>query len=491
MNSLVTLKRMVLKLNVVEFNLLVRRFERINVQNGKSKTILLINLLKNNNYVNSSEIQNILNPNSNYLAFNKLCNRLKNAILEVIIDDSSLEFNQYSYRNKQLLFLRKKIIQADILLLKGLNEELLSMYNSIIKRSAKFEFYDIQLQALNSKSRFLTSYGKTGDINKIKKEIFLCEKNYFNMNKSISLYQGMMNLISKNSDSSNYLIELKSTIDELQELLNLTKSKTIKYFLLNLEVELLQTGKQYSDANNLLVLIEKLLLSSPAVYTENRYGTILLNIANNYLFIGNFNSAIEFAKKSKSYFEKYYFTMKLVDELLFYCHFYKNEFSKIEDYLILDSGKARDKSNELIFSKFNYYKACLEFTNGNYLTCIETLNDNKEIDKDKEGWNVCKRILIILCRIELEDLESVDLSVNNLNRYYRRLSKTNIVKGRYKQIIKICLNLINDNCDKNAIKLKFNKYNKLFDMLSSEANKWVPKSPELINFEEWFHGRYY
>ena len=132
MNSLVTLKRMVLKLNVVEFNLLVRRFERINVQNGKSKTILLINLLKNNNYVNSSEIQNILNPNSNYLAFNKLCNRLKNAILEVIIDDSSLEFNQYSYRNKQLLFLRKKIIQADILLLKGLNEELLSMYNSAL-----------------------------------------------------------------------------------------------------------------------------------------------------------------------------------------------------------------------------------------------------------------------------------------------------------------------------------------------------------------------
>ena len=491
MNSLVTLKRMLLKLNLVEFNLLVRRFEKTKIQNEKSKTILLIKLIKGASSLKASEIQKLLYPDSNYLAFNKLCNRLKNAILEVIIDDSSIEFNQYSFRNKQLLLLRKKIIQVDILLLKGLNEELLSMYNSIIKRTDKFEFYDIQLQALNSKSRFLTSFGKTGEINQIKKEILECEKNYFNMNKSISLYQGMMNLISKHTDSLNYIGELKTTINNLEEILNLTKSKTIQYYLLNLQLELLQIDKKYSDANNLLIVVEKLLLSSPAVYTENRYGTVLLNMSNNFLFLGLFDSAIEIAKKSKAYFEKHYFTIKLVDELLFYCYFYKREYASINELIEIDKGKVRDTSNELIFSKFKYYKACLEFRNSNYLKCLEILEENKEIDKDKEGWNVCKRILIILCRIELKDLESVDISVNNLNRYYRRLSKTNIVKGRYKLIIKICLNLISDNIEKGAINLKFNKYSKLLEMLRSETNKWERKSPELINFEEWFHSRYF
>ncbi len=50
-----------------------------------------------------------------------------------------------------------------------------------------------------------------------------------------------------------------------------------------------------------------------------------------------------------------------------------------------------------------------------------------EIDKDKEGWNVNIRILSILCRIELFETDSVDLNVQNLEKFLKRISKTNNV----------------------------------------------------------------
>ncbi|MBK7572237.1 MAG: hypothetical protein IPI10_11650 [Bacteroidetes bacterium] len=80
-----------------------------------------------------------------------------------------------------------------------------------------------------------------------------------------------------------------------------------------------------------------------------------------------------------------------------------------------------------------------------------------EIDKDKEGWNVNIRILSILCRIELFETDSVDLNVQNLEKFLKRISKTNNVPTRYQIILRILVSLLNEGYDFNKVSNKKKK----------------------------------
>lgn len=489
MNNLTTLRKLIYRLSNHEINQLLTKFESFSKTEENSKSMKLITVLNNKQEASSNDIQKLLYGKNNYSAFNKLCNRLKSTILEIITDDSSINKSNYSERNKQLFLLRKKMLQADILQLRGVNDDVLLMYNTIIAKSEVFEFYDLQLQALNSKLRFLSSFGKSKEIIRIKSEIGRAENNFTAYNDALLIYQSLLNKISLNSEHNIYINELRKVIVVLNSHFAVTQSSLIKYYLLNLEVENCQIEKRFNDANLLLTEMENLIKMSASVYTENRYGTVLLNIANNKLLLLDIDSAIEFAIRSKNYFIGKSTALKLVDEILFYANFYNNHLEKIDEYLKFDSRLVRNESNEFLFSKFNYYAACLEFRKGNFNQCIDLLNSFKEIDKDKEGWNVCKKILIILCRIENKELDSIDLSISNLNKYFKRISKTKFVLPRYKLILQICAQLINDNFESRNFQAKSSKYHRSLDKLKLHENKWQPKSPELIVFDDWISNK--
>ncbi len=111
-----------------------------------------------------------------------------------------------------------------------------------------------------------------------------------------------------------------------------------------------------------------------------------------------------------------------------------------------------------------------------------------ELDRDKEGWNIIKRIMITLCRIELKDYESLDLKISSLDKFIKRLLKTKNIKPRYLIIIRILRKLINDNFDYPKVFASRQKY---FKLLSSEDPdyRWELKSPELVMFDEWFKSK--
>ena len=67
-----------------------------------------------------------------------------------------------------------------------------------------------------------------------------------------------------------------------------------------------------------------------SIYSENRIGTTLLNIANNNINLYKFNEAIESAKQAKIYFPNNIYNKALVDEYMFYSYFYQNKFKEAE-----------------------------------------------------------------------------------------------------------------------------------------------------------------
>ncbi len=490
MNNIIALKKLVSKLTNTEIRLLRKQIDNSNINITEGKSTQLLKLLIGKEEFTSIEIQKFIYGKSNYLAFNKLCNRFKDSIHDVLILDNSLKTSGYSKRNTLLFDLRKKVIQADIIQLRGVNEDVLQIYNSVIAKATLFEFYDILIQALNSKLRFVSSFGKKNVIDKIKNEITQVETNWLALNQTQRIYQAILNTISHHSEFHFYAEDLNKTILIIRDNFNRTKSSLIKYYLLNLEIEQAQILHQYSESKILLLELQKLIKGNDSVYTDNRYGTVLLNISNNFLLLKQYDLAIEYADSSRKHFKGIYLTQKIVDEIIFYSNFYKKEFRECEKYLNFNTSLSRNDSTEILFSKFNYYKACLEFKKGNYSNCIEILNANKEIEKDKEGWNINKRILVIISRIELGEFDSLDLSLGNMTRYLNRLSKTNFLNPRFAVILKICMLIVRENIDKGRIEKKKKIILKYLENLKKKGMKWQIKSPELINFEDWIEAKF-
>lgn len=489
MNNLSSLKKLVSKLNSTEVNLLRKQLEDHGTFRIEQKSILLLKLLSVKEELSSSEIQQKIYGRNNYTAFNKLCNRLKYSIFDVLLIDNSIKSSNYSKRNTLLFELRKKIIQADMIQLRGINDEVMQIYNSVIAKSYKNEFYDILIQALNSKLRFVSLFSNKKIIDKLKSEIDDVEVKWLALNQTQRTYQSVINKISLHSDYHMYVEDLEKAIGLLRINYSKSKSTLIKYYLLNLEIEFAQIFKKYTESNSLLLEIEKLVRENESVYTDNRYGTILLNISNNNLLLRKFELAISNAEQSRKYFLDTYLTNKIVDEIIFYSLFYQNKFTESEKYIDLDNKLKRNESTEIIFSKFNFYQACVAFKKGNYTRCISLLNNYKEIEKDKEGWNIAKRILVILSRIELEEQDSLDLSLGSMSKFLKRLSKSNYINPRFELVLKICMLIVRENIDWKRIGKKKKQLFKYLELFQNENMQWQIKSPELINFEDWIRSK--
>ena len=138
-----------------------------------------------------------------------------------------------------------------------------------------------------------------------------------------------------------------------------------------------------------------------------------------------------------------------------------------------------------LFSKRAYLYAALKSYQGEIKKSNELLHDVKEIERDKEGWNLGNRVLTIINRIEENDFESADLKVLSLEKFIKRILKFRHVRKRDVIILRILIKLINESFDFEKVYLQRKKY---FDLLESEDPEyaWKIKSPELIIFHDWF-----
>ena len=482
MNSLKSLKNIVSKLTEEENKILLKILNYNNISKNESKSIHLINFLLSKNNYSINDIQNYIYGKSNYNAFNKLLNRTKYKIFETIIFDLSILSNNFSKRNKVNIDLRKKLLQADILQLKGLRSEVLPIYNHIIIRSKFFELYDIQVQALISKQRLQLINAKVISFKKINEEINYAEKCLNALKDSNYIYNEIINKINNSTNYLLYIDDLKLFINKLEKYYNIYKSPTIGFYLYTLSAEMFENKLMYNKAKENLEKVKGILINNESAYTENRYGTVLLNLSNNNIFLFQFDQAIILANESKKYFKNLPLTLKIVDEILFYTYFYKFDFVNCNKILIDNIIKFDD---EVMKNKFQYFQSCLFFITGKYKDSLSALLNYNEIEKDKEGWNINRRILLILIRIELQEYESVDLQIQNLDRFIKRISKNKIITQRHVIILRILTKLIQENYNFNFVYQKRLKYFKLLESNYSQY-EWQIKSPELIIFNDWF-----
>ncbi|MBL0256166.1 MAG: hypothetical protein IPQ03_01080 [Bacteroidetes bacterium] len=215
MNSLISLKNLIHKLKKEEVRSLYKFLDFNSERNDPNqlKSKQLVDLILDNKDYSTLDLQKTLYGVPNYAAFNKLVNRLYDKVLEVIILDINLNRGYYSERGRRVFELRKKMIQVDLLILKGLRENLNKELEKIIDQSKEYEIYDILIQALYSKQRFNLMVGRLPKTDVIKSEILHAENCWTSFNKSQSIFNDMVARINASAGGFDYKFELKKLLN--------------------------------------------------------------------------------------------------------------------------------------------------------------------------------------------------------------------------------------------------------------------------------------
>jgi hypothetical protein len=125
---------------------------------------------------------------------------------------------------------------------------------------------------------------------------------------------------------------------------------------------------------------------------------------------------------------------------------------------------------------------------GDYKKSNIQLQDTKEIENEKEGWNIGIRLLQIFLTLETEKIDLADQRIESLRKHIERTSKMKSVRKRDVVIFRILRHLAMNGFD---FKETWLDKKKDFVLLQSEMSdyKWIPRSHELIIFHQWFEAK--
>jgi len=198
----------------------------------------------------------------------------------------------------------------------------------------------------------------------------------------------------------------------------------------------------------------------------------------------NFEESLKYIKLAHKKDNNFKSNIRLNKTIEFYIHFYGNNYSKA-----LQCIKSIDiESDYFSISQNAYFQACSCFFMSDNINFLKNLALAKEIEKDKEGWNIYIRLVQILQQLEAKKTDVAQSYIESLRKHIER-NKSREIHPRLLLILKILRALVKENFN---YKDTWQKHADRFELLISETNEnysWKIFSPELIRFDVWFEAK--
>jgi len=492
MNSLNHLNKIIKRLKEHEIDTLNTYLNAFKVDhlNESLRSVNLIELLADEKQPKVPDVlQFKLYGKPNIPAFEKLVRRTREKVYESLLLENNLsKVRTHSERSRIGYDLRKKLIETEILSARGLAEENETLYEYMLNKAEQYEFYDIVLEILYTKHTFSSFRYGSGRIRKIGKEIQKYEIIRSAVNHARLTFDNYAARINFSASPEDYLGELPNVVEKLEEDFKVANSPTIGYFLYLLQTELFQQSNNLDNANTALLKLVELLKNSPSVRTRNRLGTAYVNLANNEMLAYRFESGLKYAEEAAKYFKDTTVNINVVREIESMLYQYLHNFEMSEKLISALYQSSAAQKTSFLFNKRTYLFACLKNLQGDYKRSEELLNEVREIEKDKEGWNIGIRLLQIMNLVDRGKTDLMESQVTNLKKYLLRLKGQKQARKRYGVILRILSRLMNDNYQ---FRKTYKRSQKYFDLLASDDARysWSVKGHEVIAFHEWFLSR--
>jgi tetratricopeptide (TPR) repeat protein len=419
-----------------------------------------------------------------------LKSRLFEKIKDISLSDNYLENNLIFNESESITFsLKKKIFFIRTLhrtLNSGRTETITILLQEVITKAKKNECFEVLVEALIEKKYFQASRDGVTDFDEINKEIQFYEYCFKSVKNANDEYFRFISndLYIKSRKKSEIEEHISKSIKKMEIDYKKTKAQQVRYYIDILKIIQYEKKEMYLEAieilNNLLIIIKK----SNVLYTKARIGFALSNLSFFHVLTHKFSKAIIYTRQALQLLIPSSLNFLIGKEQEFYVVFFSGDY---KNALLINNEMIQHpkvSTGEFRQSIFFYQQACVHFMMKNYKDAHSLTAQSLKLEKDKTGWNIALRILIIMIFIELKKHNEASTSLATLRKHIDRNSKSKEVRARDILILKLLRELEKDGFIHND---KNKKASHLINELS-EKNKptsWNYYTPELIPFHKW------
>jgi len=459
-----------------------------NATKGKNKSLLLFELILKESNASKDDILNNFGSDSKTRSLEKLAERLKSKILEsltlnVNINRHDLYGPHYRVDKK----LRKLLTEANIACAREMKNLALNIYDEIIDKAKEFEMYKVLIEALMSKQQILGFTSGRKDYYKYSEELKLYQRCDMAVMKAMDWYHRHFMEVDYVGLNNDKVALLMAALTDLEKEYKATNSINVGYFYYVLQMEYYLALENYARSCEIGYKLVKL-IRNKSHFSKAMRGGVHSDLADNELFVYKFISSVKNSKNGLALFKIWSRNYLITLEVQFRAYYYQGDIENSTQItsILLESTDAA--ITPFHHSKRVYLQACAHFVKAEYKEAQQHLHSTKEIENDKEGWNIGKRLLTILIHLEQDDWDQAETAITNLRMHIQRLKPEGTVRHRDAVILKVLQKLVLDSFDYQQV---LDKHPALFEQLdrTDRDYRWQVKSPEMVVFHHWFQDK--
>ena len=459
-----------------------------------SKSVLLYELLNNQSDIDEEVVMKKLYGNSadeQNAAFQKLLERFRDKMYEANFLDVNLYRSEINSPYFMGLMETKKLIGISYnIIARGVSEkEMLRILNRGVKLALKFELYDELIVFLNLKFLLNSGLSKSVDPVELINEMKLAQerKNAINLGQ-LYLSRFIKHEQYKSSHDLSLLTDMKDACDELEQSFQNTGLWNVYFCFCQLKTQYLHYSDNYAEAELVLNSLLKAVQEQPALKQYTRIAEAYTNLAFTQTYLYKYKEAIENTKMAMSFRglqprdRNYYREAKSM--LTIYLGNYDESAELLQE--ILNEGEIGNSFEEV--SRRKYLLAVNKFLQGRFKESNRLLQDTKEIEGEKEGWNIGIRMLQIFLTLETEKIDLADQRIESLRKHIERTIKMKSIRKRDVVIFRLLRSLSMSGFNFKEV---WEERKKDFVLLRSNDPdyRWIPRGHELILFDQWFEAK--
>jgi|JI10StandDraft_1071094.scaffolds.fasta_scaffold104003_2 hypothetical protein len=474
----------------------VKNVERVVFRNkSKSKLWQLFTLIYYKNVLELDElIRKIYKERSvkSVDSFRKLCDRFLDVVLEVIsnqenFDQEKASYSEPYYNRKWLL---KNIDLLQVLSTKKIPFDWLMKFIESLEHSAKkYEYIEELVLILKFKigiaadnELYKKYYDATSEYYKYLRYCELNSKSEFYLVKYIVFVQ------HHSIDDKSRIEDMQRVLLELEEYYLETKLIFILFRKLMIELQLLHYREDFESAEQVVLKLIEITENCSPLKNFGRIAANYMNLAFTQFYLYKFYEAYDNSLKSIGKIKLPGFVRNASLDSTVFALIYLKQPSEAEEKLTEILRMELIGSTPAQFAKRNLMMAFIKYLQKDYKGAFKYLQKTKEIETDKEGWNLGIRMLNIYLTLSTDKVDLADQRISSMRKHIERTVKQRNMRKRDVVIFRVLSHLSRSGFD---FADTWAERQKDFQLLKSDLPdyKWVPRSHELIIFDQWFEAK--
>jgi len=406
MKEFQSIKAIFANLNDLEIRELRRKFASISTSTEQNKISLkFLEILANNSDLTLNDAQYKLYNRINLVAFRKLNQRFLDKIVDILTYKEIVELNEsYDERAKIIFSLEKKLLLVDLFRFRGLFKISDELLDQVIRTAKEYENYEIVVYSLYKKRLRLPGTDSSGDLVSIDKDVEKYQKYSLVLSYVKKLYTNLI-LLHNNNDLSRTIVKYRSTINKINSLSNKFESSSLKFYSAMLTAQYYSMLGEDSKASvKLINLLDS--IRDTNIFSNNRYGTILLNLALYKRNNREFNEAQFYINEASKYLSRINETKIVVYYQTAALYFIIGDLDKSQYYIKLMSSIVIDKIDIKLKERIYFFYVLNLFVTGKFHELLLHLSSFKS--KGDSILENEKKLLLWMTSIELGKYDQAD-----------------------------------------------------------------------------------